>query len=550
MQALVETLLGDAWLVERLSDVPADFEGTAVTAEGLVYHGAARELRSFGVSGSPNALANRGRRAQVEKELEQTTAEIEHARAAIEAATLAVGPAEKSRDAFETELRDLRRRREEAVEEARRSAWLIERRRELHAGTDDARRSELMAELAAERRIGGRLARERSELAARRRRLEASIERDSALLAGGAAPALRPRERAGGVARAAAGLEEELAADEAVGQQAAAALRELAQAEYAVQARLREAGEGLTQAEVRVAHVRDREQSVATELGDIAARLGVDPASDTALDDAERADLEARLERVERRRERLGPVNPLAESEYEDALEHVEDLERQRTDLEAALAELQNLIRETDRRIRESFEETFEAAAKNFEEVIEHLFPGGRGKLRLISPTRPRPVLGGAEAPSDGAGAERAGRAEPEAADDEAEPREETPGIEIEVTPAGKTTKRLSLLSGGEHSLVALGFLFAVFLARPCPFYILDEVEAALDDRNIDRFLSLVRRYADRSQFIVITHQRRTMEAADVLYGVSMGSDGVSKVVSRRLGRARSAVRSARPSGG
>ena len=118
---------------------------------------------------------------------------------------------------------------------------------------------------------------------------------------------------------------------------------------------------------------------------------------------------------------------------------------------------------------------------------------------------------------------------------DEDESSHQTPGIEIEVTPAGKSTKRLSLLSGGEKSLVALGFLFAVFLARPCPFYILDEVEAALDDRNIDRFLHLVKGYADRSQFIVITHQRRTMEVADVLYGVSMGGDGVSKVVSRRL---------------
>jgi chromosome segregation protein len=114
----------------------------------------------------------------------------------------------------------------------------------------------------------------------------------------------------------------------------------------------------------------------------------------------------------------------------------------------------------------------------------------------------------------------------------------DTPGVEIEVTPAGKTTRRLSLLSGGEKSLVALAFMFAVFLARPCPFYILDEVEAALDDANIDRFLSLVRAYADRAQFIVVTHQRRTMEAADVLYGVSMGKDGVSRVVSRRLEQA------------
>ena len=123
----------------------------------------------------------------------------------------------------------------------------------------------------------------------------------------------------------------------------------------------------------------------------------------------------------------------------------------------------------------------------------------------------------------------------------------DVPGIEIEVTPAGKATKRLSLLSGGEKSLVALAFMFAVFLARPCPFYILDEVEAALDDSNIDRFLQLVGAYSDRSQFIVITHQRRTMEAADVLYGVSMGNDGVSKVVSRKLASAETPGRSRGP---
>jgi chromosome segregation protein len=110
-------------------------------------------------------------------------------------------------------------------------------------------------------------------------------------------------------------------------------------------------------------------------------------------------------------------------------------------------------------------------------------------------------------------------------------------GVEIEMTPAGKAMKRLSLLSGGEKSLTALAFLFAVFLARPCPFYVLDEVEAALDDVNIDRFLRLLRRYSQRAQFIVVTHQKRTMEAADTLYGVSMGDDGVSKVISRRLPR-------------
>ena len=246
---------------------------------------------------------------------------------------------------------------------------------------------------------------------------------------------------------------------------------------------------------------------------------------------------ETRIERLQRRREQLGPVNPLAQQEYAEAVEHVEELERQREDLEAALRELKGLIRDTDQRIRDAFEETFTAAAKNFEEVAEQLFPGGRGRLRLVrEDVGPRPVLGGGDAdeaaPADEERIEEAIEAAAEA--EEAGPEDDM-GVEIEITPAGKATKRLTLLSGGEKSMTALAFLFAVFLARPCPFYILDEVEAALDDLNIDRFLTLLRRFSDRAQFIVVTHQKRTMEAADCLYGVSMAGNGVSKVVSRRL---------------
>ena len=124
---------------------------------------------------------------------------------------------------------------------------------------------------------------------------------------------------------------------------------------------------------------------------------------------------------------------------------------------------------------------------------------------------------------------------EDEDLDGAADAGEDLLGVEIEITPAGKAMKRLSLLSGGEKAMTALAFLFSVFLARPCPFYILDEVEAALDDLNIDRFLELLAAYAERAQFIVVTHQKRTMEAADSLYGVSMGGDGISKVISRRL---------------
>ena len=201
------------------------------------------------------------------------------------------------------------------------------------------------------------------------------------------------------------------------------------------------------------------------------------------------------------------------------------------------MRELKGLIRDTDQRIRDAFEETFTAAAKNFEEVAAQLFPGGRGRLRLVrEDSGPRPVLGGAESDEDApADEERIEEALEAAAEAEESGPEDSMGVEIEITPAGKATKRLTLLSGGEKSMTALAFLFAVFLARPCPFYILDEVEAALDDLNIDRFLTLLRRFSDRAQFIVVTHQKRTMEAADCLYGVSMAGNGVSKVISRRL---------------
>jgi chromosome segregation protein len=234
-------------------------------------------------------------------------------------------------------------------------------------------------------------------------------------------------------------------------------------------------------------------------------------------------------------------VNPLAEREYEEAREYVDGLEAQRRDLETAMRELESLIAETDRRIRVAFETTFEATARNFEEVVGQLFPGGRGRLRLVSEDRgPRPVLGGAPVGQDGEG-DGDGTGE-DAGTVRAEDEEEELGVEIEMTPAGKSMKRLSLLSGGEKSLTALAFLFAIFLARPCPFYVLDEVEAALDDLNIDRFLTLLRRYSGDAQFIVVTHQKRTMEAADTLYGVSMGDDGVSKVISRHLPREEAAA--------
>ena len=333
-------------------------------------------------------------------------------------------------------------------------------------------------------------------------------------------------------------LDAELLADREAGEGVAAALRACATEEAEIQNRLRERGDAVTAAEVRAQQVRDAEHEAAAELGALAARLGLEAQPAAEPLDAETAEgLRARIERLQRRREQLGPVNPLAKAEYDEALAHVEELERQREDLETALRELKGLIRDTDRQIRETFEATFAAAAQEL-----------RGAGRAALPGRPRAPAPGARGlrAAPGAGRRRRGRrrttAEAPGAED-AEPEErgldpdDDIGVEIEITPAGKAMKRLTLLSGGEKSMTAIAFLFAVFLARPCPFYILDEVEAALDDFNIGRFLNLLRAHADRAQFIVVTHQKRTMEAADTLYGVSMGDDGVSKVVSRRLPR-------------
>ncbi|HEY6069309.1 MAG TPA: AAA family ATPase, partial [Gaiellaceae bacterium] len=238
------------------------------------------------------------------------------------------------------------------------------------------------------------------------------------------------------------------------------------------------------------------------------ARRRLEAAAADPAEGDDREDLADRIERLERRREMLGQVNPLAKQEYDQEKERLVELSTQRADLEQSLAELESLRDDLARTVEERFAETFANVQENFAEVASTLFPGGEGRLRLTEP------------------------------DDE----EGQPGIEVELRPAGKKVTRLSLLSGGEKALGAISFLFALFLARPCPFYLLDEVEAALDDTNIGRFVELLRRYSDRAQFIVITHQKRTMEAADILYGVTMGRDGVSQIVSRRLPREEVAV--------
>jgi chromosome segregation protein len=270
---------------------------------------------------------------------------------------------------------------------------------------------------------------------------------------------------------------------------------------------------GAAEAEIRreAAEVSARTSAIDVELARLQAerreaerRLEAAEAEPAEGDDREA--LLDRIERLRRRREELGRVNPLAAEEYEREKENLAELTAQRADLEQSLDELAKLRDELDATVERRFAETFDSVSTHFEEVAQTLFPGGRGRLRLTG-------------------------------EQQGEDEDAVPGIEVELQPAGKRVTRLTLLSGGEKALGAISFLFALFLAKPCPFYLLDEVEAALDDANIGRVVDLLRRYADRAQFIVITHQKKTMEAADILYGVTMGADGVSQVVSRRLPR-------------
>ncbi|GGR15946.1 AAA family ATPase [Streptomyces aurantiogriseus] len=213
-----------------------------------------------------------------------------------------------------------------------------------------------------------------------------------------------------------------------------------------------------------------------------------------------RAEQEKRLKAAERAYQQLGKVNPLALEEFAALEERHKFLSEQLEDLKKTRADLLQVVKEVDERVEQVFTEAFRDTAREFEGVFSRLFPGGEGRLILTDPDN---ML--------------------------------TTGVDVEARPPGKKVKRLSLLSGGERSLTAVAMLVSIFKARPSPFYVMDEVEAALDDTNLQRLIRIMQELQESSQLIVITHQKRTMEVADALYGVSMQGDGVSKVISQRL---------------
>jgi chromosome segregation protein len=207
-----------------------------------------------------------------------------------------------------------------------------------------------------------------------------------------------------------------------------------------------------------------------------------------------------RLAAAERSLALLGKINPLALEEFSALEERSKYLADQLEDLKNTRRDLLEIVREVDERVETIFKEAFRDTAKAFAEIFPRLFPGGDGRLLL---TNPEDWL--------------------------------TTGVDVEARPPGKRVKRLSLLSGGERSLTAVALLVAIFKARPSPFYVLDEVEAALDDVNLGRLLEVLAELRADSQLIIVTHQKRTMEIADSLYGVTMRGDGVTEVISQRI---------------
>ncbi len=368
---------------------------------------------------------------------------------------------------------------------SRREAEFGERRRLI-----EQRRAEI------ESRLEGRSS-ERAEAASRRESLEFDLQvlARLALLVGYASEDIRSSQEAMDST-----YREQLEASRA----SAERLEEVRQARNAAEARLSEVAEAVHRGEIEHAElavkVSNLYELIRRDLNIEPHEIGVPP----QIDLAEGVTIEQRVGELEARITSLGPINPLALEELAALEERYKDLDAQVSDVRNARRELQEVLRALDEEIMQTFSSAVADVNEHFSTLIAMLFPGGQGRLILTEPDNPLNT-----------------------------------GVEIEVRPMGRNVRRISLLSGGERSMAALAFLFAVFRSRPSPFYMMDEVEAALDDVNLQRFLSLVDEFRDEAQLLIVTHQKRTMEAADALYGVTMVPGASSKVVSQRVKRTR-----------
>ncbi len=380
-----------------------------------------------------------------------------------------------------------------ALEERRTAASRLRQEAEVRvAGIAERRRvlGERQAEV--ERRLQGH-AEERATAASRRRRLEAegtALARLETLVA-------REHERLDGIfASLRHDYQDQVDAVRAGGER----LEQLRQDRHTTEQRLE-----AVRTRTRSLDLEANEVDLRTEAlhEHIARELGTAPAELAGLAEPEAPEgttLMQHAEELERKLVALGPVNPLALEELSALEERHKDLEAQVDDVRGARRELHEVVRTLDHEIMTSFAAAAADVNEHFSALIAMLFPGGTGRLVLLEP------------------------------DDLL-----NTGVEIEVRPAGRNVRRVSLLSGGERSMAALAFLFAVFRSRPSPFYMMDEVEAALDDVNLSRFLALVREFRDEAQLLIVSHQKRTMETGDALYGVTMAPGGSSQVVSQKV---------------
>ncbi len=411
------------------------------------------------------------------REIEERLPELE---AASVAATAAIDQAEQAR-------RHLAERRSHVADARRelevRRAGLVERQAVLVDRLADV-----------ERRLAGHVA-ERERAAVRRRRLEAeatAVERLGALVEGHA------RHLSGVLI----GLQEQRDRQLAELRQGGVRLEELRQQRAEADRRATAVRERLQRLELDLAEVAVRRETAEDALG---RELGCSVADALAAPKPELpegVEPAVRAAAVEAELTKLGPVNPLALDELAELEERYAFLQTQVEDVRSARRELQQVIRTVDEEVVRAFGEAFADVNEHFQTLVATLFPGGTGRLTL---TEPEDLL--------------------------------NTGVEVEARPAGKNVRKLTLLSGGERSLVALAFLFAVFRSRPSPFYLMDEVEAALDDVNLHRFLGLIHEFRGEAQLIIVSHQKRTMESADALYGVTMQAGGSSKVVSQKVRR-------------
>jgi len=363
-------------------------------------------------------------------------------------------------------------------------------------------------------RVAG-LEERRQLLAARRAEVEERLSRYGAERAAAEARRVALERQARAVGRFAAIVDGHRIALDRTVDDLRARRRQQSDAARAVASELEAARKRRAEVERSLTETRERLQRAEIDVSEVTVRieaaveamrrdLDVDPDAALAVPEPELPEgttAPARVRDLERELRLLGPINPLALEEFTALQERHTHTEAQLDDVKSARRDLAKVIRAVDEEIVSVFAAAYADVESNFRQLFETLFPGGRGRLKL---TDPDDLL--------------------------------TTGIEVEARPSGKNVKKLSLLSGGERSLTALAYLFSVFRARPSPFYVMDEVEAALDDVNLHRFLGLVTEFRDDAQLIIVSHQKRTMEAADLLYGVTMKPGGSSQVVSEKVG--------------